>query len=268
MTPAATAADLRHAYRERTLETHPDKNPSTDASEQFAAIRRAFEVLSNPAARKAYDLYGPSAFHGTDSSPTTQDRLLTEAAVFYAAMAVVTFVWTMNRSAAAGRSWAYAGLLLTAMYELSAKLAHAQVPVVIPLFTTFEHVAFLRRLYPAFLNACAVLSMHTYVDVEFETLQRLHDLEKCVLALTTSVGLLHRRMDTIGGRGKRTALPESEADEVGEALRRSAALPQPGVPAAAAAAQALRSPPQRKSNQLSSLLMWVGMVLFFKYMSS
>ncbi|CDO73265.1 hypothetical protein BN946_scf185008.g27 [Trametes cinnabarina] len=58
----ATADDVRKAYKARALETHPDKLPpdadeaEVEAAEaQFRDVRTAFEILSDPAKRKAYD---------------------------------------------------------------------------------------------------------------------------------------------------------------------------------------------------------------------
>ncbi|KAH9888848.1 DnaJ-domain-containing protein [Cubamyces lactineus] len=58
----ATADEVRKAYKTKALETHPDKLPpdadevEVEAAEaQFRDVRTAFEVLSDPAKRKAYD---------------------------------------------------------------------------------------------------------------------------------------------------------------------------------------------------------------------
>ncbi|KAI8996544.1 DnaJ-domain-containing protein [Trametes punicea] len=58
----ATADEVRKAYKAKALETHPDKlPPDADEAEvevaeaQFRDVRTAFEVLSDPAKRKAYD---------------------------------------------------------------------------------------------------------------------------------------------------------------------------------------------------------------------
>ncbi|KAH9852145.1 DnaJ-domain-containing protein [Lenzites betulinus] len=58
----ATADEVRRAYKIRALETHPDKLPvGSDEAEinaaesEFRDVRTAFEVLGDPAKRKAYD---------------------------------------------------------------------------------------------------------------------------------------------------------------------------------------------------------------------
>merc|ERR1712224_407581 len=50
--PGASAAEIRHAYRQRALLTHPDKGGNED---QFHAVAAAFDTLSDPASRASYD---------------------------------------------------------------------------------------------------------------------------------------------------------------------------------------------------------------------
>jgi hypothetical protein len=52
---AATAAEIRSAYRRAARTTHPDVNPAdTSALERFKAVQQAYEVLSDPRQRAAY----------------------------------------------------------------------------------------------------------------------------------------------------------------------------------------------------------------------
>lgn len=52
----ATPADIKRAYRARARASHPDHHPHPDAARRFVLVRRAYEVLSNPARRRQYDL--------------------------------------------------------------------------------------------------------------------------------------------------------------------------------------------------------------------
>jgi len=53
--PAASAAEIRLAYRQRAMLWHPDRNRHADAEETFKRIRSAYEVLRDPARRADYD---------------------------------------------------------------------------------------------------------------------------------------------------------------------------------------------------------------------
>jgi len=52
----ASERDILKAYRKKALKCHPDKNPDNPkAAEEFHLLSRALEVLTDEAARKAYD---------------------------------------------------------------------------------------------------------------------------------------------------------------------------------------------------------------------
>ena len=51
----ASAADIRRAYRRLVLLTHPDRTPDPAAHARYLAINTAYEVLSDPGRRAAYD---------------------------------------------------------------------------------------------------------------------------------------------------------------------------------------------------------------------
>src|SRR5476649_857044 len=58
-----TPEDVKKAYRKLAVKYHPDKNPGDKTAEdKFKELGEAYEILSNPDKRAAYDRYGHQAF--------------------------------------------------------------------------------------------------------------------------------------------------------------------------------------------------------------
>src|SRR5213082_4262542 len=54
----ASEEDLKKAYRRLAKQYHPDANKDQGAEARFVEINEAYEVLSDPQKRAAYDRYG------------------------------------------------------------------------------------------------------------------------------------------------------------------------------------------------------------------
>lgn len=53
VSPNASVEDIKKAYKRLLIVTHPDKNIGRET--EFIAIKKAWEILSNPEHRKIYD---------------------------------------------------------------------------------------------------------------------------------------------------------------------------------------------------------------------
>mmetsp|Transcript_132092 Transcript_132092/g.229663 ORF Transcript_132092/g.229663 Transcript_132092/m.229663 type:complete len:515 (+) Transcript_132092:120-1664(+) len=54
----AKADEIKKAYRKRSLKYHPDKNKAKDAAEKFLIIKKAYDALTDPIAKRNYERYG------------------------------------------------------------------------------------------------------------------------------------------------------------------------------------------------------------------
>jgi DnaJ-class molecular chaperone len=70
---SASADEIKKAYRKQALEWHPDRHKDDkEASEKrFKEINEAYQILSNPQKKTAYDNYGHDAFTPGGGNPFT-----------------------------------------------------------------------------------------------------------------------------------------------------------------------------------------------------
>ena len=70
MSREASEAEIKKSYRRLARSHHPDANPGDhEAEERFKELTEAYEVLSNPEARRAYDTYGHQVPRGGGAYP-------------------------------------------------------------------------------------------------------------------------------------------------------------------------------------------------------
>ncbi|TXH87309.1 MAG: J domain-containing protein [Rhodoferax sp.] len=55
LTPSATGADIKRAFRQRAAQYHPDRNPDPNAAALFRRVQEAYDVLNDTDKRQLYD---------------------------------------------------------------------------------------------------------------------------------------------------------------------------------------------------------------------
>lgn len=65
----ASADDIKRAFRRLAMQYHPDRNKEPGAEEKFKEINEAYEVLSDPEKRAAYDRFGHAGVRGMGEQP-------------------------------------------------------------------------------------------------------------------------------------------------------------------------------------------------------
>lgn len=66
----ASPEEMKRAYRKLALKYHPDKNPGDATAEaSFKELAEAYDIVSNPEKRAAYDRFGHAAFQNGGHGP-------------------------------------------------------------------------------------------------------------------------------------------------------------------------------------------------------
>jgi hypothetical protein len=215
VTRSSSPLEVKRAYKKLSLILHPDKNPSPDASDQFDALKQAYDVLMDQELREVYNKFGKEGIRQNKRFSETQ--FLLEVAIFYVSYGMLAFMLTMGKKSGEARNWTFSALLAMLVLEVAIMTSQSNpLPAwLFPQFTEYEVALLLHSLFPAFMNGCRSLGAFLFVDLDAQTRQLLLALQeqnKDILLVLREVQIGVQTIQTHGGGGGGPRLNNSSAD--------------------------------------------------------
>jgi hypothetical protein len=169
---------IKRAYKKLSLQLHPDKNKAADASDQFDAVKQAYDVLMDMEFREVYNKFGKEGIKNNKRYDETQ--FLLEAAIFYASYGMMAFMLTLGKKSGEARNWTFTGLVVMLVIEVAIMTSPTNpLPSwFFPQVTEYEIIWLLHSLFPAFMNGCRSLGAFLFVDLDGQARQLLLALQE------------------------------------------------------------------------------------------
>eukprot|EP00565_Helicotheca_tamesis_P006710 CAMPEP_0185741454 /NCGR_PEP_ID=MMETSP1171-20130828/38965_1 /TAXON_ID=374046 /ORGANISM="Helicotheca tamensis, Strain CCMP826" /LENGTH=396 /DNA_ID=CAMNT_0028413423 /DNA_START=135 /DNA_END=1324 /DNA_ORIENTATION=- len=225
---------IKRAYKKLSLQLHPDKNPSPDASSQFDALKRSYDVLMDMEFREVYNKFGQEGIDSNKRYDETQ--FFIELGVFYLTWGMMAYVLTLGKRSGNARQWTFTGLIvmlvggmMAYVLTLGKRSGNARqwtftglivmlvVEIAImtsrgnplpesifPQTTEYEVIWIMHSLFPAFMNGCRSLGAFLYVDLEEQQrklLLALQEQNKDILLVLRDVQIGIQSIQAGGGGG-------------------------------------------------------------------
>ena len=196
--------DIKRAYKKLSLQLHPDKNPSPDASDQFDRVKQAYDVLMDLELREVYNKFGKEGIAA--NKRFSENQFLMEVAVFYVSWAVMAFLLTMGKKSGSAREWIFTGLIVMLVVEVVVMTSQSNpVPTwMFPTLTEADLIRILHSIFPAFMNGCRSMGTYLYVDMDAQLRQLLLALQeqnKDILMVLRDVQIGVQTIQVTGGGG-------------------------------------------------------------------
>ncbi len=231
--------EIKRAYRKLSVALHPDKNPSPTASDEFDAVKQAYDVLMDMEFREVYNKFGSDGINSNKRFDESQ--FFMELGIFYLTWGMMAYVLTLGKKSGDARQWTFTGLIIMLVIEISIMTSQTNpLPSsIFPTWTEYEAVWLLHSLFPAFMNGCRSLGSYLYVDLDKQTRQLLLALQeqnKDILLVLRDVQICTQniqangvsgggapRLATAGGNATATigATPTGKIREMQERLQAS-----------------------------------------------
>lgn len=204
VTRTSSPIEIKRAYKRLSLQLHPDKNPSPDASDQFDALKQSYDVLMDMELRQVYNKFGPDGIASNKRFDETQ--FFIELAVFYITWGIMVYILTLGKKGGDARQWIYTGIIVMLLAEISLMTAQNNPlpPWLLPTSTEHEAVWLMHALFPAFMNGCRSIGAYLYVDLDAQTRQlllALQDQNKDILLVLRDVQITVQSIQAHGGGG-------------------------------------------------------------------
>lgn len=204
VTRSSSPLDIKRAYKRLSLDLHPDKNRSPDASSQFNAVKEAYDILMDLELREVYNKFGKEGIKSNKRYDETQ--FLLETAIYYVSYGMMAFMLTMGKKSGEARNWTLTGLIAMLVVEVAIMTSQTNpLPAwLFPTVTEHEVIWLLHSLFPAFMNGCRSLGAYLYVDLDAQTrmlLLALQEQNKDILLVLREVQIGVNTIQIHGGGG-------------------------------------------------------------------
>eukprot|EP01038_Epipyxis_sp_PR26KG_P015673 gene15673-21199_t len=165
VTRDSSISTIKKAYRNLSLELHPDKNKASTASEEFQKVKHAFDVLVNKDKRREYNRLGD---HGVAVSAQTAIDLkyiILQLVIYYSSSLIFAFLMTFSEPSGDAFSLSVFGLFTMLLVESLLVVKEIDLPSwILPYHAPSDIVSTLHRLFPAFMNGCRCITGAYYID--------------------------------------------------------------------------------------------------------
>lgn len=206
--------EIKRAYKKRSLQLHPDKNKSPTASDEFDAVKQAYDILMDMELREVYNKFGQEGISANKRFDETQ--FFIELGVFYLTWGMLSFVLTLGKKSGDAFQWTATGLIVMLVVEIALMTSSSNpVPAtVFPTLTEYEIIWWLHSLFPAFMNGCRSMGSYLYVDINAQTKQLLLALQeqnKDILLVLRDVQIGVQSIHSTGGAARLAGAPAGAA---------------------------------------------------------